>query len=106
MDPENGQFVNEKLKKTGKYHPGSTRAVNQNGRTQAQFAFNNMEEQSMVSEAFTIEAEPHLPSTLSVEQSISRVTDARMIVGEARSQIEIGDTEMQQRLDGHSEVYS
>ena len=33
MDPENGQFVNEKLKKTGKYHPGSTRAVNQNGRT-------------------------------------------------------------------------
>ena len=32
----------------------------------------------MVSEAFTIEAEPHLPSTLSVEQSVSRVTDARI----------------------------
>ena len=49
----------------------------------------------MVSEAFMIEAEPHLPSTLSVEQSISRATDTRMRVEEARSQIEIGDTEMQ-----------
>ena len=57
----------------------------------------------MRSEAFLEDVIPHLPADLSVEQSAA--IEHKTKIEESRSQIEIGDTEMQNRLE-NSEGYS
>ena len=63
----------------------------------------NVEDQSLRSEAFLEDVIPHLPADLSVEQSAA--IEHKTKIEESRSQIEIGDTEMQHRLE-NSEGYS
>ena len=94
MDPNNGQFINEILKKTGRYHPDSTR-INKKG----QFGFTNAEDDLPVkSENCLEDVESHTSEDLSIGRSEARVTNNRTRNNETKSHIEIEDTEMQQRL--------
>ena len=108
MEPDNGQLMNDILKRSGMYHPDSTRIGTHR---RGHFKFTNVEyPERNNSETYQEDIESHLPESLSIERSGAQGANLLARHDESKNQIEIEDTEMQRRLNEResrlSEAYS